>query len=306
MDGCTPQEYHADRYQMLSEAIRRLKRQPDVKVYLDAGNPGWITDPQKLAEPLKQAGVAGADGFSLNVSNFQDDETVKSYGRTLSAAVGGKHFVMDTSRNGRGPLAGDRQDAWCNPPGRGLGTPPTDRTDEPLLDAVLWIKRPGDSDGPAGAARRRASGGRTTRWAWPATRRTRSRRHPFGPTWIHLASEDVPSLAVTKSMYQPGGTSAASSRGTSTVTSPLPGVSRRAMERCSTSVVCVTALGRIRRAEAISSGRSVRNVARPSAASCSGPAPSTGRVLPPLCSAGGVKISMRCSKWPSLVFCSLS
>lgn len=148
VDGCTPAEYHADRYQLLSEAIQRLKRQPRVKVYLDAGNPGWISRADKLAEPLRQAGIAQADGFSLNVSNFQSDETIKAYGRGLSGYVGGKHFVMDTSRNGKGPLAGDRQDAWCNPPGRGLGTPPTDRTGDELLDAVLWIKRPGDSDGP--------------------------------------------------------------------------------------------------------------------------------------------------------------
>ncbi|MEU5901255.1 glycoside hydrolase family 6 protein [Streptomyces venezuelae] len=148
VDGCTPAEYHEDRYQLLSEAIQRLKRQPKVTVYLDAGNPGWISEPGKLTEPLQKAGVAQADGFSLNVSNFQSDRTIKAYGRTLSATVGGKHFVMDTSRNGRGPLAGDRQDAWCNPPGRGLGTPPTDRTGDPLVDAVLWIKRPGDSDGP--------------------------------------------------------------------------------------------------------------------------------------------------------------
>ncbi|MBM7173147.1 glycoside hydrolase family 6 protein [Streptomyces sp. G44] len=148
VDGCTPAEYHADRYQLLSEAIQRFKRQPKVKVYLDAGNPGWITDAHKLSEPLVKAGIAEADGFSLNVSNFQSDEVTKEYGRTLSAAVGDKHFVMDTSRNGKGPLAGDREDAWCNPPGRGLGTPPTDRTGDPLLDAVLWIKRPGDSDGP--------------------------------------------------------------------------------------------------------------------------------------------------------------
>ncbi|MEV0322341.1 glycoside hydrolase family 6 protein [Streptomyces sp. NPDC050658] len=148
VDGCTPAEYHADRYQLLSEAIERLKRQPNVKVYLDAGNPGWIAQSGKLAEPLTQAGIARADGFSLNVSNFQSDDTIKAYGRSLSGVVGGKHFVMDTSRNGKGPLAGDRADAWCNPPGRGLGTPPTDKTGDALLDAVLWIKRPGDSDGP--------------------------------------------------------------------------------------------------------------------------------------------------------------
>ncbi|QIB43515.1 glycoside hydrolase family 6 protein [Streptomyces aureoverticillatus] len=148
VDGCTPAQYHEERYELLSEAIERLKRQPNVKVYLDAGNPGWIDVASKLTLPLRRAGVERADGFSLNVSNFQGDGTVKAYGRQLSATVGGKHFVMDSSRNGKGPLAGDRQDAWCNPPGRGLGTPPTDRTGDPLLDAYLWIKRPGDSDGP--------------------------------------------------------------------------------------------------------------------------------------------------------------
>ncbi|WP_409059738.1 glycoside hydrolase family 6 protein [Streptomyces sp. SYP-A7185] len=148
VDGCTPAEYHDERFSLLSGAIQRLKEQPRVKVYLDAGNPGWINRADKLSEPLQQAGIDRADGFSLNVSNFQDDATIKAYGRSLSGIVGGKHFVMDTSRNGKGPLAGDRADAWCNPPGRGLGTPPTDKTGEELLDAVLWIKRPGDSDGP--------------------------------------------------------------------------------------------------------------------------------------------------------------
>jgi endoglucanase len=63
-----------------------------------------------------------------------------------------KHFVIDTSRNGQGPWippahpAGDAQD-WCNPPDRGLGLQPTANTGVPLLDAYLWIKIPGESDG---------------------------------------------------------------------------------------------------------------------------------------------------------------
>ncbi|MEU9185862.1 glycoside hydrolase family 6 protein [Streptomyces sp. NPDC048484] len=147
VDGCTPGEYHAEREQLLSEAIVRLKRQPNTKVYLDAGNPAWIQEPARLVEPLGRAGVANADGFALNVSNFQTDDTTKQYGRRLSAALGGKHFVMDTSRNGNGPLGGDRSQAWCNPPGRALGAPPTTDTGDPLVDAYLWIKRPGESDG---------------------------------------------------------------------------------------------------------------------------------------------------------------
>ncbi|MER6138011.1 glycoside hydrolase family 6 protein [Streptomyces sp. NPDC001815] len=147
VDGCTPGEYHAEREQLLSEAIVRLKQQPGTRVYLDAGNPAWIQDSEKLVEPLGRAGVAHADGFALNVSNFQTDETTRQYGRRLSEALGGKHFVVDTSRNGNGPLGGDPSQAWCNPPGRALGTPPTTDTGDPLIDAYLWIKRPGESDG---------------------------------------------------------------------------------------------------------------------------------------------------------------
>jgi endoglucanase len=63
------------------------------------------------------------------------------------------HFVIDTSRNGRGPWTPkpgtsykDPQ-PWCNPPDRGLGLRPTTRTSNPLVDAYLWIKVPGESDG---------------------------------------------------------------------------------------------------------------------------------------------------------------
>ncbi|GGX42078.1 glycoside hydrolase family 6 protein [Streptomyces fructofermentans] len=146
-DGCTPAEYHAEREHLLSEAILRLKLQPNTKVYLDAGNPDWIDEPGRLVEPLRRAGVANADGFALNVSNFQTDEVTTEYGRRLSRELGGLHFVVDTSRNGNGPLRGDRSQTWCNPPGRALGTPPTTDTGDPLVDAFLWIKRPGESDG---------------------------------------------------------------------------------------------------------------------------------------------------------------
>jgi endoglucanase len=61
------------------------------------------------------------------------------------------NFVIDTSRNGQGPWTPtasypDAQD-WCNPPGRGLGYQPTADTGQPLVDAYLWIKIPGESDG---------------------------------------------------------------------------------------------------------------------------------------------------------------
>ena len=61
------------------------------------------------------------------------------------------HFVIDTSRNGQGPWTPaasypDAQD-WCNPPGRGVGLLPSADTGNPLIDAYLWVKIPGESDG---------------------------------------------------------------------------------------------------------------------------------------------------------------
>ncbi|WP_373466269.1 glycoside hydrolase family 6 protein [Streptomyces phaeochromogenes] len=134
-----------ERYALLAYAVDRLKRQPGTRVYLDAGNSAWLPDTSRLVEPLTQSGIARADGFALNVSNFQTDAASSAYGNRLSAALGGKHFVIDTSRNGNGPYTGT--DSWCNPPGRALGTPPTTATGSPLIDAYLWIKRPGESDG---------------------------------------------------------------------------------------------------------------------------------------------------------------
>ncbi|WP_328307895.1 glycoside hydrolase family 6 protein [Streptomyces sp. NBC_00442] len=137
----------AERLSLLAYAVGQLKRGPATKVYLDAGHSGWITDQKQLEEPLREAGVDKADGFALNVSAFQTNASSAEYGHRLSAALGGKHFVVDTSRNGNGPYSSSEGDTWCNPPGRALGTPPTADTGDPLIDAYLWIKRPGESDG---------------------------------------------------------------------------------------------------------------------------------------------------------------
>jgi endoglucanase len=77
------------------------------------------------------------------------------YDQNLGSAKPTLRFVIDTSRNGRGhwsppnppyPNKGVAQD-WCNPPGRGLGVRATANTNVPLVDAFLWIKVPGESDG---------------------------------------------------------------------------------------------------------------------------------------------------------------
>jgi endoglucanase len=145
--GCISVAEAKVRYGLLRSAVAILKSQPRVHVYLDAGNPGWLPA-ERMVGPLLRAGVRSADGFAVNVANFQTTTASIAYGRLLSRRLGGSHFVIDTSRNGSGPPAAVSGTAqWCNPPGRSLGRAPSTDTHVPLLDAYLWVKYPGASDG---------------------------------------------------------------------------------------------------------------------------------------------------------------
>ncbi|MDN5750210.1 MAG: glycoside hydrolase family 6 protein [Pseudonocardia sp.] len=149
LSGCVDGALRDERYALLGDAIDSLK-EVGATVYLDAGNPGFISDVDALADALDRSGVRRADGFSLNVANFHTTEENVEFGSALSARLDGAPFVVDTSRNGAGaPPEGDIDGApsWCNPPGRGLGAPPTTDTGIPSVDALLWVKRPGESDG---------------------------------------------------------------------------------------------------------------------------------------------------------------
>ncbi|MBN9631986.1 MAG: glycoside hydrolase family 6 protein [Actinobacteria bacterium] len=114
-----------------------------LSTYLDGGNARWL-GPDVQATYLKAAGVADARGFFTNVSNFDTTQAERDYAGKVSSRVGWKHFVIDVSRNGNG-WTGD----WCNPPGAALGQNPQ-ITESPAvkLDALLWVKHPGASDGP--------------------------------------------------------------------------------------------------------------------------------------------------------------
>jgi endoglucanase len=218
-----PETAATERFAMLNHAVDAFTALPHVRVYLDGTHSGWL-GVGDAAHRLVQAGVERADGFFLNVSNYQFTENSVQYGTWISQCLayatavnpgdfvgcpnqywnGGPlpakiaellgewtgvalspygvwsdgsdapdlnssginlryanmlgsgpaatRFVVDTSRNGIGPWqppAGvypDPQD-WCNPPGRGLGLRPTAATGSDLLDAYLWVKTPGESDG---------------------------------------------------------------------------------------------------------------------------------------------------------------
>jgi endoglucanase len=149
LSGCVEGSSRDERYVLLADAVQRLTA-AGADVYLDAGNPGFITDLDELADALRRSGVEEAAGFSLNVANFFTTEENIEFGSALSKRLDGARFVIDTSRDGLGPYPAPEVDGaprFCNPPGRALGAPPTTETDNELVDAYLWVKRPGESDG---------------------------------------------------------------------------------------------------------------------------------------------------------------
>jgi endoglucanase len=148
---CLDANDQKERLELLRFAVHAFASLGNTAVYIDAGHSGWLSPPE-MTERLKLAGIEEADGFALNVSNYKATETEIKYGKEISKRIGGKHFVIDTSRNGNGPPVkecknADSEACWCNPPGRALGAPPTTETADRLVDANLWLKKPAESDG---------------------------------------------------------------------------------------------------------------------------------------------------------------
>jgi endoglucanase len=114
-----------------------------------------------------------ATNYGLDYSAAYEATVTASLANMLNGAAPTMPFVIDTSRNANGPLVTapyalapyDQSAAvigtlnagnWCNPPGAGAGLRPSANTGVPLLDAYLWVKTPGESDGQcdiAGGAR---------------------------------------------------------------------------------------------------------------------------------------------------------
>jgi endoglucanase len=179
------EELVPQRFREINHAVDALKRGKHTRVYLDAGHSAWQAlndydagygEPRQqlgIVNRLLRGGIERADGFALNTSNYRLTEDLVRYGTRVSKCIYLRtergatscpsdaeldalpvhqskmtHFVLDTSRNGRGHYTpGEGETDWCNPPGRGLGERPTANTGIPLVDAFLWIKRPGESDG---------------------------------------------------------------------------------------------------------------------------------------------------------------
>lgn len=122
---------------------------PNAHVYFDGGHSDWNPASQQ-ASALEAADVTtDASGVFTDVSNFEWNNDELWYGQQILQDIGDSslHLVIDTSRNGAGP-----GNTWCDPGGRALGLDPTANTGYSYVDAFLWVKPPGESDGCADAA----------------------------------------------------------------------------------------------------------------------------------------------------------
>ena len=143
----SPQD-RAQRILLLNYAVTRLSQRANRFVYLDVGHARWLTA-ESAARLARQCGIARAQGFALNTSNFCTLQESAQMAREICRLLGGtKTAVIDTSRSGNGPSV---DKTWCNPSGRALGPEPTTQTAYPI-DALLWVKPPWESDGDEGNA----------------------------------------------------------------------------------------------------------------------------------------------------------
>ena len=164
---CLSRHGKAVREHELSDAINILTEdRPRLVVYLDAGAADALS-PKQAARYLNRSGVAKIQGFFLNATHFDWTSREIRFGEKISRLTGGKHFVVNTGENGRGPLrpqdivhAG--LEVLCNPSGRGLGPRPTTSTGYPNVDMFAWTTNPGESGGKCG------KGAPPTGVYWPA------------------------------------------------------------------------------------------------------------------------------------------
>jgi len=92
-----------DRFALMNYAVDALKALPHTTVYLDGTHSGWLGSGD-AAHRLAQAGVARADGFFLNVSNYQPTDHLQKYGTWISKCI---WFGLDSADWSRGHFD------WC-------------------------------------------------------------------------------------------------------------------------------------------------------------------------------------------------
>lgn len=95
------------RAELLKRTVRRLAGAGHY-VYLDAGHPRW-RGVSETAERLVAAGIADAEGFSVNVANRQSTNDSQRWGMELSRMVGSRRPASPTGRAVMSARSGSRR-----------------------------------------------------------------------------------------------------------------------------------------------------------------------------------------------------
>ena len=162
----------AQRYALLADAVRRSRRRT-VPRLPRRGQPRLRAPGRRLVAPLRASGIRAADGFALNVSNFyRTGHAIKLRPRALAPArrrpLRGRHEPQRQRPQPRTTIQAARSGATRRA-ARSAATPP--RAPESARSTpTCGSSSPARATGPAARARRRrARGGPSTRWRWPAT-----------------------------------------------------------------------------------------------------------------------------------------
>jgi endoglucanase len=146
MTSCLSSSQQAEVRASMAYAGKKFKAaSSQARVYFDIGHSAWLS-PSEAASRLVASDIANsADGISTNVSNYRSTSAEISFAKQVIAATGISRLqaVIDTGRNGNGPLGSE----WCDPSGRAIGTASTNATGDAKIDALVWIKPPGEADG---------------------------------------------------------------------------------------------------------------------------------------------------------------
>ncbi|EMD87617.1 glycoside hydrolase family 6 protein [Bipolaris maydis ATCC 48331] len=162
----------------------------NVDMYMDGGHAGWLgwdanigPTAKLFAEVYKAAGSPrGVRGIVTNVSNYNalrvsscpsitqgnkncdEERYINALAPLLKNEGFPAHFIVDQGRSGKVPTNQQEWGDWCNVSGAGFGTRPTTNTGNALIDAIVWVKPGGESDGTSdtSAARYDAHCGRNS------------------------------------------------------------------------------------------------------------------------------------------------
>ncbi|KAK1981264.1 1, 4-beta cellobiohydrolase [Colletotrichum cereale] len=153
-------------------AITKLNL-PNVAMYLDGGHAGWLgwtanlpPAAQMYAKVYKDAGspkalrglvtnvanynawsVSSPPSYTQGNSNYDEKHYIEALGPLLAAQGWDAKFIVDQGRSGKQPTGQEAWGDWCNAVGTGFGLRPTTNTGSSLVDAFVWVKPGGESDG---------------------------------------------------------------------------------------------------------------------------------------------------------------